>query len=71
MAMIPSIMAIQRDKRVHGFSIFTPIFFTSWGWWNIAYYPHLDQFYSTIAAAALALVNSIYLVLVFKYRTVK
>ena len=68
LALIPSIRAILRDKCVQGFSIYAPIFFTSWGWWNILYYPHLDQFWSAIAAVLLAITNSIYLVLVFKYR---
>jgi len=68
LALIPSIRAIMRDKRVHGFSILTPLFFTSWGYWNIVYYPHLEQLWSAVAAVLLALANSVYLFLVYKYR---
>jgi len=68
LALMPSIMAIMRDKRVHGMSLLTPLFFTSWGWWNLFYYPSLDQFWSAIAAGLLASTNSVYLALLFKYR---
>jgi len=68
LAIIPSIMAVLRDKRVHGISILTPLFFTSWGFWNIFYYPSLDQIWSAWAAVLLSLTNGIYLVLLFHYR---
>jgi len=69
MAIIPSILAVLRDKCWQGLSLMTPVFFTSWGFWNILYYPHLDQFWSACAAVLLTVSNSIYLALLFKYRT--
>jgi len=68
LALVPSIMAIMRDKRVYGMSLLTPLFFTSWGWWNLFYYPSLDQVWSAVAAGLLASANSVYLALLFKYR---
>ncbi len=68
LAVIPSIMAVLRDKRVHGVSILTPLFFTSWGLWNIIYYPHLDQIWSAWAAILLSVANTIYLALLFHFR---
>jgi len=66
-AVVPSIAAILRDKRVHGLSALTPMFFASWGWWNLFYYPHLHQPMSAIGAVFLAGANSLYLFLVVKY----
>jgi len=68
LAIIPSIMAVLRDKRVYGVSLLTPLFFTSGGFWNIIYYPHLDQIWSAWAAVLLSVTNAVYLVLLFHYR---
>lgn len=63
-----NVKAILRDKLVRGFDWRVLAFFTAWGAWNLFYYPHLDQILSTIAASALFVINTIYLVLVLKYR---
>ncbi|WP_167632472.1 hypothetical protein [Mariprofundus ferrooxydans] len=68
LAVVPSILALLRDRQVRGMSLLTPLFFTSWGFWNIFYYPHLDQFWSAAAAVLLTITNSIYLVLLLKYK---
>jgi len=60
LAILPSIAAIRRDRAVAGMSVITPIFFAAWGWWNLAYYPHLHQLWSAGAAVSTALLNSIY-----------
>jgi len=67
-AIIPSIVAAHRAKRIAGVSIFTSLFFTSWGWWNIFYYPSLDQTLSACAAVLLAATNSIWLGQIWIYR---
>jgi len=68
LAVVPSIMAVLRDKRVRGVSLLTPLFFTAWGFWNIIYYPHLDQIWSAWAAVLLSVTNALYLTLLFHYR---
>jgi len=67
-AIIPSIIAAHKAKEIRGISIITSIFFTSWGWWNIVYYPSLDQMLSAGAAVLLAGTNSIWLYQIWKYR---
>jgi len=67
-AVIPSILAAMRDKRIMGLSIWSTVFFASWGWWNLIYYPHLDQIWSAWAALLLAATNSVYLYLIWKYK---
>lgn len=48
------------DKEIKGISIVSMIFFTSWGYWNLFYYPHLNQWMSTIGAAILVFFNTIW-----------
>jgi len=67
-AIIPSIVAAWRAKKIVGVSIVTSLFFTSWGWWNIFYYPSLDQTLSAAAAGMLATTNSIWLFQIWYYR---
>ena len=67
-AVIPSILAAVRDKRIMGLSIWSTVFFSAWGWWNLIYYPHLDQLWSAWAALLLATTNSVYLYLIWKYK---
>lgn len=49
-----------KAKTVTGVSILSTIFFASWGYWNIYYYPHLDQTLSFVAGILVTIVNSIW-----------
>lgn len=61
--------AVMRDKMVAGVSIASVCFFTLWGFWNLYYYPQLGQLYSFIGGLFIVTANSIYIYLLFKYRT--
>jgi hypothetical protein len=50
-----------KDKEIKGLSIVSMVFFTSWGYWNLYYYPSLNQWMSTAGAAALVFFNTIWL----------
>lgn len=50
-----------KDKEIKGLSIISMVFFTSWGYWNLYYYPSLNQWMSTLGAAALVFFNTIWL----------
>lgn len=56
-----------RDKEIKGVSIVSLIFFLSWGYWNLYYYPSLNQLMSTIGAAALVFFNSIWVGMALYY----
>jgi hypothetical protein len=56
-----------KDKQVKGYSLWTPIFFTSWGAWNLFYYPHLGQTLSFAAGILVLCVNAVYLGLLIHY----
>lgn len=65
--MLFNIRRLLQDKIVHGFDWRTMIFFTSIAFWNLYYYPHLDQWFSFVAGISLVITNSIYLYLIIYY----
>jgi hypothetical protein len=58
---------LYADKRVAGMSIYSTVFFWTWGVWNIYYYPSLGQFYSFMCGIAIFAANSIYIGLLVYY----
>lgn len=62
-----NIRALLRDKVVKGISVGSIAFFTSWGFWNLYYYPSLGQWFSFTSGAALAAGNLIWVVLACYY----
>ena len=67
-AVLPSIYKAYQTKIIRGVSIITPLFFAAWGYWNIIYYPHLEQHWSAAAAMFLAATNSVWLLQVWIYK---
>lgn len=66
-AVIPTIIEANRTKEIKGVSIITVLFFASWGFWNVFYYPSLNQEWSAYAAILLAAVNCVWLWQVYQY----
>lgn len=66
--LIGNVIRLQRDKVVRGVSWIPVGFFTSWGAWNLYYYPWLGQWFSFAGGLLIVIVNSIWLTLVVKYR---
>jgi hypothetical protein len=58
---------IAIDKQVKGVSAIAVGFFVAWGFWNVFYYPHLDQPFSAVCAIAVTLVNLAYVLLLIYY----
>lgn len=63
-----SVRQLLRDRCLRGAHWGPTIFFTVWGCWNIAYYPHLGQDLSTLGALALVAVNLLYLGQMLRFR---
>lgn len=63
--------AAIRDKAVAGVSIPAVCFFLAWGFWNLYYYPQLDQVASAIGALFIVAANTLYIFLLLKYRKAK
>ena len=59
---------VVRDKCVRGVSIYSTIFFTSWGVWNLYYYPSLAQWMSFAGGLFIVAANCAWIALMIKYR---
>ena len=64
-----SVIKMLKDKKVAGVSILTVLFFTSWGLWNLYYYPYLNQIVSFLGGVFVVIANFAWLYLVIKYRS--
>lgn len=60
--------AVLRDKAVAGVSIFSTAIFTSWGFWNLYYYPSLGQWWSFTGGLLIVGANCLWVYLMLKYR---
>jgi hypothetical protein len=65
--VIMNIRQLLRDKQVKGIHWGSSIFFTSWGIWNVYYYPHLGQWISFTGGLLIAVANVVWLVLRLHY----
>jgi len=63
-----NVIATYRDKKIRGIRIVPTMFFTSWGIWNLYYYPQLNQIWSFIGGLGIVITNLIWVVLMIKYR---
>lgn len=61
--------AVLRDKAVKGVSIFSTTVFCMWGFWNLYYYPSLDQWWSFSGGIVIVAANAVWVGLLLKYRT--
>ena len=53
-------MRLYKDKKVRGVSVIATMFFTSWGFWNLYYYPSLGQTLSFYGGIFIVTVNTIW-----------
>lgn len=56
-----NIRAIRKDKTIQGVHWSTYAFFTTWGIWNLFYYPSLNQWFSFSGGVLIVLGNLIWL----------
>lgn len=66
-AVLNHCRAVYRDKAVKGVSILSVIFFTAWGFWNLYYYPHLNQIWSFYGGLFIVAANSLWVWLLIRY----
>ena len=65
--IILSIIKLAKEKRVRGISWVHAGFFALWGYWNLFYYPHLNQWVSFIGGIAIVITNTIWLIQLVYY----
>lgn len=56
-----SVAKLHKEKLVRGVSWYGIAFFSSWGIWNLFFYPHLGQWMSFGGGVALCAVNCVWL----------
>ena len=56
-----SFFTLLRDKKVKGVSWLHVAFFTTWGLWNLFYYPQLGQWFSFAGGIAIVIANAMWL----------
>jgi hypothetical protein len=61
-------LQLYRDKAYKGVRLDSTVFFTAWGFWNVYYYPHLDQALSFAAGLFIVAGNCAWLSLMLRYR---
>jgi hypothetical protein len=62
-----SIRNLLKTKKVNGVSWIHVAFFTLWGYWNLFYYPQLEQWCSLAGGIAVVITNSIWVWFLIKY----
>lgn len=56
-----NVLQIRKDKKVAGVHWSTYLFFSTWGLWNLFYYPSLDQWVSFTGGALIVTMNILWL----------
>ena len=67
-ALWDNVKRIRKDKQVRGVNWRVTLFFTSWGFWNLFYYPSLDQWLSFAGGLNIVAANFVWLFYAVRYR---
>lgn len=62
-----SVRRLHRDKIVRGVSWVHVAFFAAWGYWNLAYYPSLGQWFSFAGGVGVVAINTAWLAQLIYY----
>ena len=49
-----------KDKEIKGVNVWATVFFSAWGYWNLYYYPHLNQWLSFTGGIVIVIANTIW-----------
>lgn len=63
-----NVCKLYRDKQLRGVFWFPTAFFGLWGYWNLYYYPSLDQWASFLGGLVIVSANTIWVILAIRYR---
>jgi hypothetical protein len=62
-----NVRQILKDKCYNGLTLLAVLFFAAWGYWNLYYYPHLNQWLSFIAGISVTIANTTWFCLMLYY----
>lgn len=63
-----NVYKLHQHKCVHGVSLLTFLYFTIWGYWNLYYYPALNQLCSFTSSFLVVSANTVWIIMAYKYR---
>ena len=66
-----SVLKLYRDKKVAGVHWLPFVFYASWGYWNLYYYPSLNQWLSFVGGIVVVTSNTAWVILYVKYIVLK
>lgn len=66
--ILRNIQALYRDKIVRGVTLAPVVFWSAWGFWNLFYYPSLDQWFSFYGGVGVMTTNTIWVCMAVYYR---
>jgi hypothetical protein len=62
-----NVRQVYKDKGYAGLYLPGIVFFTSWGGWNLYFYPSLGQWWSAVGGASIFLANIVWIALMWRY----
>lgn len=62
-----NVYRVYKDKGYAGIYLPACVFFTSWGAWNLFYYPHLNQWWSFAGGMSIFFANMVWIYLMRHY----
>ena len=63
-----NVRRIWKDKKLRGVSLVPTAVFTAWGFWNLWYYPYLNQTLSFLAGILVVFANTTWVSLAVYYK---
>ena len=66
-----NVVQLHRDKGYAGVHLLATGFFAAWGYWNLYYYPSLNQWWSFYGGLSIVTANTIWLCQMFYYGKLK
>ena len=61
-------LRLYKDKKVRGVSFTATAYFALWGFWNLHYYPRLDQWMSFTGGLLIVAMNTLWILMMVYYR---
>ena len=62
-----NVWQLYKDKQVKGVHWNATAFFAAWGYWNLYYYPSLEQWWSFWGGVSIVIANTIWLLQMIYY----
>ena len=56
-----------RDKKIRGVSFLAAVYFTAWSYWNLHYYPNLNQWWSFTGGVFTTIAHTIWFTMIVYY----